>query len=74
MRCVDGTILRLATNPSSAGAAAFPMPGQPLLSIRGNTPVGSGLVAHYQTSYRNASPAFCPPGTANLTNGIRIVW
>ena len=74
VRCVDGTILRLATNPSSAGAAAFPMPGQPLLSIRGNTPVGSGLVAHYQTSYRNASPAFCPPGTANLTNGVRIVW
>ena len=41
---------------------------------RGATPVGSGLTGWYQTYYRNASTAFCPPATFNVTNGWRILW
>ncbi|MBK7875384.1 MAG: choice-of-anchor E domain-containing protein [Planctomycetes bacterium] len=74
VRCVDGALVRLATNPSSAGTSSYPLPGQPALSVRGNTPVGSGLTGYYQVSYRNAALAFCPPATANVTNGYSIVW
>jgi len=74
VRCVDGTLIRLASNPSAGGASSYPLAGQQALSVRGATPVGSGLTGYYQASYRNASTAFCPPGTANITNGYRIVW
>lgn len=74
VRCVDGALVRLATNPSSAGTSSYPLPGQLALSVRGNTPVGSGLTGYYQVSYRNAALAFCPPATANVTNGYSIVW
>ncbi|MFO1010754.1 MAG: choice-of-anchor E domain-containing protein [Planctomycetota bacterium] len=74
VRCVDGTLTRLGTNPTSGGTASYPLPGQPSVSVRGNTPVGSGLVGSYQVGYRNSATAFCPPATANITNGCRIVW
>ncbi len=74
VRCVDGTLIRLASNPSAGGASSYPLAGQQPLSVRGATPIGSGLTGYYQASYRNASTVFCPPGTANITNGYRIVW
>ena len=35
---------------------------------------GSGAMRFYQTYYRNASAAFCPPATFNVTNGFQVVW
>jgi hypothetical protein len=29
---------------------------------------------YYSTWYRNAASTFCPPGTANITNGWRVEW
>jgi len=44
-----------------------------LISVRGALPA-AGATRYYQVFYRNAAPAFCPPGTANYTNGVAIVW
>ncbi|MBK7874439.1 MAG: proprotein convertase P-domain-containing protein [Planctomycetes bacterium] len=74
VRCVDGNVIRMRTRISTAGASQFPDVGDPLLSVRGATPVGSGLTGYYQTYYRNAVAAFCPPATFNISNGIRITW
>lgn len=73
LRCVDGALVRLGACTVVAGVAQYPDPGGPLLSVRGGTPVGSGLVGYYQTVYRNAAN-FCTPATFNITNGVRIVW
>jgi len=44
------------------------------LSIRGGVIPGSGATRYYSGFYRNASTTFCPPATANVTNGLEIVW
>jgi hypothetical protein len=74
VRCADGNLIRLGTVANVAGASSYPAPGQQLVSVRGQTPVGSGLTGYYQTYYRNAAPAFCPPETFNVTNGFVVVW
>ncbi|MFO1012054.1 MAG: proprotein convertase P-domain-containing protein [Planctomycetota bacterium] len=74
IRCAGGNVIRMRTRASVAGASQFPDVGDPLLSVRGATPVGSGLVALYQTYYRNAVGTFCPPATFNVTNGMRVTW
>ena len=74
LRCIDGTLIRLRLKLSNSGTATYPEPGDPSVSIRGHTPPGSAQLAHYQTYYRNAAAAFCPPETFNITNGFRIVW
>ncbi|MBK7875568.1 MAG: VCBS repeat-containing protein [Planctomycetes bacterium] len=72
--CTRGTLIRLRTKTNVAGASQFPEVGDPLLSVRGATPPGSGLTAIYQTYYRNAAGAFCPPETFNVTNGFAMTW
>ncbi|MBI5362300.1 MAG: proprotein convertase P-domain-containing protein [Planctomycetes bacterium] len=74
IRCTGGNLIRMRTRVSVAGASQFPDVGDPLLSVRGATPVGSGLTAYYQTYYRNAVAAFCPPATFNIGNGVRMTW
>lgn len=74
VRCTGGNLIRMRTRISVGGASQFPDVGDPLLSVRGATPVGSGLTAYYQTYYRNAAAGFCPPATFNVSNGMRIVW
>ena len=44
------------------------------LSQRGSVTVGSGALRFYGAWYRNASTTFCPPATANVSNGFKIVW
>ncbi len=73
VRCVAGNLIRLRTRINVGGAAQFPDTGDPLLSVRGQTPPGSGLTGLYQTYYRNAA-AFCTPATFNISSGLRIVW
>jgi len=77
--CAGGTLVRLRGRNAVAGAASFPNSTFPndatlTLSQRGGVTVGSGALRHYSAFYRNASTTFCPPATANVTNGLRIVW
>ncbi|MBK7877585.1 MAG: hypothetical protein IPJ77_17995 [Planctomycetes bacterium] len=74
VRCIDGSIVRLALRTTAAGAAEFPSVGDPLLSVRSGTTSGSGVVAYYQAWYRSTAALFCPPATSNVTNGVRIRW
>lgn len=73
VRCVDN-FTRMGTLIAAGGAASYPGPGQQIISIRGSTPIGSGLVGYYQTYYRNASATFCPPDTFNVSNGFVVTW
>ncbi len=77
--CAGGTVLRLRPRAAVAGAARFPDANFPqdastTLSQRGGVVVGSGAVRYYSVYYRSASSSFCPPATANVTNGWRIAW
>ncbi len=74
VRCVDGSLIRLRTKQNAGGASQFPEVGEPSVSVRGQTPSGSGLTGYYQVYYRNSAAAFCPPATFNVTNGLRIDW
>ncbi|MBI5362743.1 MAG: hypothetical protein HZA53_06160 [Planctomycetes bacterium] len=74
VRCTGGTLVRLRTKTAVAGAAQFPDAGDPSLSVRGGVAPGSGDTRYYQTYYRNASAAFCPPETFNVTSGWVLVW
>jgi len=77
--CAGGTLTRLRGRTSVGGASQFPDPSFPndatlTLSQRGGVTVGSGAVRYYATWYRNASTTFCPPATANVTNGLTLTW
>jgi len=77
--CAGGTLVRLRGRNAVAGLATFPNSSFPndatlTLSQRGGVTVGSGAVRRYAAFYRNASTTFCPPATANVTNGWEIVW
>ena len=73
LRCAAGTILRLGTRSTSAGAAAWPgAGGAPSLSAIGAIPAAGG-VRNYQAWYRN-SASFCTASAFNLTNGLQVTW
>ncbi|MBK7878495.1 MAG: hypothetical protein IPJ77_22800 [Planctomycetes bacterium] len=75
VRCSGGVLLRLRTRANVGGASQFPDSTDTVtLSQRGGVVPGSGAVRYYQTYYRNAASAFCPPETYNVTNGVRITW
>jgi Tol biopolymer transport system component len=75
VRCTGGTLFRLRTRANVAGASAFPDSTDTItLSARGGVAPFSGVVRRYQTYYRNAAAAFCPPETFNVTNGVVIDW
>jgi len=83
--CAGGTLTRLRGR--NAGVSQFMPPGEAIfpnsnfandatltLSSRGGTFPGSGATMFYSAFYRNASTTFCPPATANVTNGWVITW
>ncbi|MBL8862220.1 MAG: hypothetical protein JNK02_09420 [Planctomycetes bacterium] len=72
LRCVAGTVIRLATKTAAGGVASYPGVGDPSVSVRGLLPPGGGT-RYYQAWYRNAA-AFCTPSTFNLTNGVQVSW
>ncbi len=80
VRCVGGTLKRLALVASVAGASQYPGPGDPTLSARSaalGDPLAPGDVRYYQVYYRDPNPSFCPdpPGnTWNSTSAGRVVW
>ena len=73
LRCIDGSLVRLGTKTNVSGAAQYPEAGNVSISVRGQTPVGSGAIGYYQTYYRNAA-VFCTSSTFNVTNAVRVVW
>ncbi|MBK7877656.1 MAG: hypothetical protein IPJ77_18365 [Planctomycetes bacterium] len=73
LRCVGGAIVRLAVKLNVNGASQYPDVGNPSVSVRGAVPAGGGA-RHYQVYYRDAAAAFCPPATANWTNGLTLQW
>src|SRR6185295_13594224 len=75
--CAGGTLIRLRGRGAVGGQAFFPNPifdSSITLSQRGSVAVGSGARRYYAAWYRNASTTFCPPATANVTNGWVIDW
>ncbi|MFO1011163.1 MAG: hypothetical protein U1F29_13955 [Planctomycetota bacterium] len=72
LRCGTGTIVRLKTKAAASGAATYPVPGETLISVRGQLPPLGAMVA-YQVSYRNAQ-TFCTSSTLNITNGVLAIW
>jgi hypothetical protein len=75
--CAGGTLIRLRGRNAVLGAASFPNPlfdSTITLSQRGGVFPGQGVRRYYSAWYRNASPTFCPPATANVTNGLFVDW
>jgi hypothetical protein len=77
--CAGGSLIRLRGRPAVAGQATFPnssfaQDSTTTLSQRGGVAPGQGVQRYYSTWYRNAASTFCPPGTANITNGWRVEW
>lgn len=69
--CVGGSIARLGTRAPAGGAAQYPGPGNPTLSVRGDVLVPGTRV--YQVWYRNAA-SYCTSATFNTTSAAEIVW
>lgn len=75
VRCVGGTIRRLATKTNAGGASSFPDASDVVtLATRGSVVPLSGVRRYYQTYYRNFASQFCPPASFNITNGVVIDW
>jgi subtilisin-like proprotein convertase family protein len=77
--CAANPLIRLRGRAAVAGEAFFPnsnfaQDSTTTLSIRGGTFPGSGATMRYAGWFRNASTTFCPPATANVTNGWVITW
>ena len=77
--CAGNPLIRLRGRAAVGGEAFFPnsnfaQDSTTTLSIRGGTFPGSGDTRRYAAWYRNASSTFCPPATANVTNGWIITW
>jgi hypothetical protein len=77
--CAGGNLLRLRNRTASGGASQFPDPAFAqdatlTLSQRGLVTPGSGATRYYSVFYRSPAATFCPPATANVTNGMRVIW
>jgi len=76
--CAGGNLVRLRGRAAAGGEARFPDSNfandSMTLSTRGGVTVGSGAQRRYAAWYRNASTTFCPPATANVSNGWKITW
>jgi len=71
LRCVGGTVTRLATRTASNSQVEYPVSPETAISILGG--VATPGSRFYQVWYRN-SAAFCTPATFNLSNGSRVEW
>ena len=53
---------------------AFAVDATTTLSQRGLVTPGSGALRYYSVFYRSPAATFCPPATANVTNGWGVDW
>jgi hypothetical protein len=73
--CASGNLIRLRRHFSVGGESMFPdSTDTATIAQRGSVTPGSGATRYYSCFYRNASTTFCPPATANVSNGIRVIW
>jgi hypothetical protein len=73
--CASGNLIRLRRHFSVGGESMFPdSTDTTTIAQRGSVTPGSGATRFYSCFYRNASTTFCPPATANVSNGIRVIW
>ena len=76
VRCVGGNLRRIGLNMFLPGSptGGMSIANDSVIMARGLVTTGSGAVRYYQTFYRNAAAAFCPPGTFNVSSGYVIIW
>lgn len=80
LRCVGGSLKRLASKNATGGAVAYPE--GPELSITARSaalgaPIVPGTHRFYMTYYRDPDANFCPTppgGTFNGSNAVDILW
>ena len=80
LRCVGGTLRRLAVKNASGGSVSFPGPGDPSVTQQSanlGDPLSPGTTRWYQTYYRDPNIAFCPQPAGNnwnVSSGLEITW
>ncbi len=72
IRCVNGSVVRLAVKVAAGGTVSFPEAGDPPLHVRGQIGIDGGAYT-YQLWYRDTA-SFCTSHPFNLTNGLRVSW
>jgi hypothetical protein len=80
LRCVGGSLKRLASKAATGGAVAYPEGAELSITARSaalGAPITPGTHRFYMTYYRDPDPAFCPTppgGTFNGSNAVDILW
>jgi hypothetical protein len=79
VRCIGGTLERIAVKTAAGGAASYPELGDPSISARSaalGDRIRPGSYRYYQVYYRDANPSFCnpPPATFNVSNAVMVAW
>jgi hypothetical protein len=72
VRCVTGTMVRIAAFSAGTSTTFGPSHGDPSISVAGSIPPGGGT-RYYQVSYREP-PGACNGSAINFTNGWRVAW
>jgi hypothetical protein len=74
LRCVGGSVIRLAVRASSHGASSFGHGDGTgaSVAVKGLVPAAGGL-RHYQFWFRDAAP-FCTTSLFNLSNALSVQW
>jgi hypothetical protein len=82
-RCIGSPFKRVfkispANTPSLVAPSAASTPPSPATLSSQSAALGDvlapGDVRGYQLLYRDPSATFCPPGTFNASNAVRVVW
>jgi hypothetical protein len=72
LRCLGGTLKRLAAKTAFLGLASYPQAGDQPISVRGGVPASGGQYS-YQVWYRDPA-SFCTSATYNISNGVLVNW
>ena len=80
LRCVGGTLKRIASAVAVGGVVSYPHPTEPSITQQSASlgdPISPGSTRYYQVYYRDPDPVFCPTppgGSFNISNGLRVIW
>jgi hypothetical protein len=78
VRCIGGSLLRIAVKTASGGTAIFPAAGDASIKTTSSAhgaPISIGSQRFYQATYRDPAPSYgCAADTFNSTNGMIIDW